>query len=165
MKETLHEMLNESILVELNVGKLYRLFYELYPEHAAFWWKIHLEEVNHAALVRSIKEHFEPAGKIPTGLISSSIEKLQASNIVIVTLIKQYSDTAPSVEEAFNMALNLELTVGEFHYQRFMDQDQNSVLDKTFQKLNKDDKNHAARLCSHMRHHDIAINDDIKDCC
>ena len=63
------------------------------------------------------------------------------------------------------MHLSLSLSAGEVHYQDFMDKDQNSVLNKTFQKLNQDDKNHAARLCSYMRRHGIEINDDLKDCC
>jgi len=165
MSNMLHKMLDESILLELNVAKLYRLFNELFPEHAVFWWKIHLEEKNHAALIRSIKEHFEPVGKVPTDLLSSSIEKLQDSNATITSLINRYVDVTPSVKEAFNAALKLELTAGEIHYQNFMNKNQGSVLNRIFQKLNNEDKNHAARLCAYMREHAIAIDEDLKDCC
>ncbi len=161
----LHKMLDESILLELNVAKLYHLFYELFSEHAVFWWEIHVEEKNHAALIRSIKEHFEPAGKVPTDLLSSSIEKLQDSNATITALIDQYKDVTPSVEDAFNTALKLELTAGEIHYQNFMDNNQSSALNRIFQRLNNEDKNHAVRLCSYMKHHFIVVNDDLKDGC
>jgi len=161
MKDTLSKMLDESIFLELNVAKLYLLFHEIFPEHAMFWWRLHLEEKNHAALIRSIKELFKPAGKIPTNLLSSSLQKLQDSNATITSLRDQYSDIKPSTEEAFNIALKLELTAGEIHYQEFMDKDQNSMLDKIFQKLNQDDKHHAIRLCAHMRHHNITIDGNL----
>jgi len=160
MKEKLSNMLHNSILLELNVGKLYQLFHTLFPEHEAFWWKLSLEEENHAALIKSIKEHFEPVGKIPDNLLSSSLQKLQDSNATIASLIEKYTAIPPSAEEAFNTALKLELTAGEIHYQDFMGKDQNSVINKTFQKLNQDDKNHAARLRSHMKKHNIAIHEE-----
>ena len=113
MDEKLSSMLHCSILLEMNVGKLYQLFHELFlSEHEAFWWKLHIEEENHAALIRSIKEHFEPAGMIPDNFLSSSLQKLQNSNAVITSLIDKYTETAPSAEEAFNNALKLELISG-----------------------------------------------------
>jgi len=165
MNHMLSSILDESLQLELNVANLYRLFHQSSSEHASFWWKLHLEENNHAALVRSIKEHFEPAGKTPDSLLSSSLQKLQESNTAITSLIEKYTENTPTAEEAFNTALKLELTAGEVHYQDFMDKDQNSVLNKTFQKLNRDDKNHAARLCAYMKQHGIAIHEDAKECC
>lgn len=113
MEEKLSVMLHSSIMLELNVGKLYRLFHETFPEHKSFWWKLHLEEENHAALIRSIKEHFGPIGKIPDNLLSSSLQTLHDSNSAITSLIDEYTETAPSAEEAFNIALKLELTAGD----------------------------------------------------
>jgi len=165
MTDKLSSLLDYSIMLELNIGRLYRLFHQIFPAHKTFWWQLHLEEENHAALIRSIKEHFEPVGKAPDGLLSSNLQKLQDSNATIISLIDQCTETAPSAEEAFNIALKIELTAGEIHYQGFMDKDQSSVLNKTFQRLNQNDKNHAARLCAHMEHANIAINDELKECC
>jgi len=165
MNDKLSSLLNSSILLELNVGRLYRLFHNTFPEHKKFWWQLHLEEENHASLIRAIKEHFEPIGKAPDDLLSSNLQKLQDSNATIISLIDRYTETAPSAEEAFNVALKLELTAGEIHYQDFMDKDQSSILNKIFQKLNQDDKNHVARLCAYMEHTNIAIDDELKECC
>jgi len=58
MDDNLTKLLEEAILLELHVSKLYLLFSKLFPEDADFWWQICLEEKNHAALLKSGKTLF-----------------------------------------------------------------------------------------------------------
>ncbi|MEA3487197.1 MAG: hypothetical protein U9R20_06020 [Thermodesulfobacteriota bacterium] len=65
-------LIEESINLELNIADLYFLFHELFPEDADFWWRLVLEEKNHAALIRSGKKYFEPVNKFPRNLLHHS---------------------------------------------------------------------------------------------
>jgi hypothetical protein len=46
-------MLEESVQLELNFGKLYSIFADLFSEDCGFWWRLGIEENNHASLLRS----------------------------------------------------------------------------------------------------------------
>jgi hypothetical protein len=63
--------LKESIDLELNIGDLYQLFSVKFPQDYDFWWKISIEEMNHAVLIESINDIFLPEGTSPI----DSIEK------------------------------------------------------------------------------------------
>ncbi|MBT8762374.1 hypothetical protein KFV02_00305 [Desulfohalobiaceae bacterium Ax17] len=163
MQEEFSLLIDESIQLEHNIAKLYTIFHATFPEDADFWWQLVLEEKNHAALIRAGKESFAPIGKFPVELLSSSLQKLRDANKKAVALARKCLDTPPSREEAFNIALEFEQSAGEIHFQRFMEKKTDVQLIKIFQKLNKDDKNHATRLRSYMEKHGIRIrkpNDD-----
>ena len=150
-------LFDESIQLELNVAKLYETFYHAFPEDAHFWWKLVLEEKNHASLLQSGKDRFEPLGEFPIEMMSPSIQELKSVNSEIQDIIKKYQDTIPSREDAFNIALKLEQSAGELHFQQFMEKESESELDKIFQRLNRDDKDHAVKLRGYMNSHDINI--------
>ena len=48
----LEKIIDESILLELNISELYKVFNQAFPEDAYFWWQLSEEEENHAALIR-----------------------------------------------------------------------------------------------------------------
>ena len=70
----------ESIKLELRVADLYLLFHKLFPQDAKFWWKLVLEEKNHASLVISGKYFFEPQGKFPHGILEPDLQKQKDAN-------------------------------------------------------------------------------------
>ena len=150
MKEGLTHLVEESIQIELNVAELYMLFKAVFPEDADFWWRLALEEKNHAALVRSIKESFLPVGVLPDKLLSSSLQELRKVNAKILDLIVKFRNSPPSRGESFRIAFELEESAAEIHFQEFMENAPSSTIEEMFQKLNKDDKDHAARIRSYM---------------
>lgn len=160
MDTQLLRVVDASIQLELNVADLYGVFHTAFPQHAEFWWKILLEERNHAALIRSAKEQFAPVGKFPTDLITSQLSELTAVNSKLESLVEKYKHAAPSESEAFSVALLLEQSAGEVHYQKFMEADtdegQGNSLSKIFQQLNVHDKDHAQRISHYMDSHGIA---------
>jgi len=151
------EIVDESINLELNASRLYTLFHETFPEHAGLWWGLVVEEKNHAALLRSIKECFAPAEIFPAELLASSLQVIQKNNAELLRLIKQFEKVPPTVEESFRVALELEQSAGEAHYQQFMGRQVESRIDLIFQKLNKEDKNHAERLLAYMKNKGISV--------
>jgi len=153
-------LIEESINLELNVADLYLLFNKLFPEDADFWWELSLEEKNHGALLRSGKEVFLPRNKFPHDLIEDRLHVLVDINSEINSLIKKYEVNPPSREKAFNVALNIENSAGELHFQRFMDKEANLKIDDIFKQLNKDDKNHAKRISSYMKRNGIRLQSE-----
>ena len=155
MEEDLIPLIKESINLELNVAELYLAFYNLFPEDAAFWWKLTLEEENHAALLRTGKELYLPRNKFPRDLVHILLQDLIDKNKELNSLIEEYENNPPSREEAFNIALRIENSAYELHYQRFMDKEPSSRMEEIFQQLNQDDKNHVEKISAYMKHHNI----------
>ena len=157
MENDFISLIDESIKLELNVSDLYLLFFKLFPEDSDFWWKLVLEEKNHAALIRSGKEYFEPLKKFPRDLLANSLQKVKDTNRNLKSMIKKLESAAPLRQEAFNIALKLETSAGELHFQNFMNKEESLKIDDIFKQLNKDDKDHAMRISSYMEKHDIPL--------
>jgi len=155
MDTKLSAVIDESINLELNVAALYNVFCRSFPEDVDFWWNLVIEENNHAALLKSIRDIFIPGDVLPAELISSSLRDLQNTNADLMKRIGQYKETPPSREEAFRVAVQLEQSAGEIHYQRFMKKESDSGVDRVFQRLNRDDKDHAERILSYMKENNI----------
>jgi ferritin len=157
MEEDYISLIDESIKLELNVADLYLLFFNSFPEDADFWWKLVLEERNHAALIRSGKEYFEPLNKFPYDLLANSLQKVKDTNSKLKSLIKELESVSPSRQEAFNIAFDLENSAGELHFQNFMNKEKSLKIDNIFKQLNQDDKDHALRISLYMKNHDIPL--------
>ncbi|MFC1551601.1 rubrerythrin family protein [Candidatus Latescibacterota bacterium] len=155
MIKHLKQTIDESINLELNISELYLIFNHAFQEDAYFWWELSEEELNHAELIRK-------AGRIdilPDGILSellhSILQDLIDDNIEVISFINKYKLKAPSREEAFSVALEIEKSASEKHFQKFMANYSDNVLFQLFQKLNKDDKDHYDRIHSYMIEHGI----------
>jgi len=155
MTEDFYPLLDETTQLELNAAELYRIFHVAFPDDADFWWKLHLEEKNHAALIRAGREDFLPVGKFPLDMVSQQLEEVKRANFVLATLISKYQDAPPLRQEAFQTALLLEESTAELHFQKFMSKEADSKLDEIFQQLNREDRDHAIRIRSYMEDHEI----------
>ncbi len=157
MENNFISLIDESINLELNVSNLYSLFFKLFPEDADFWWQLVLEEKNHAALIQSGKEYFEPLNKFPYDLLANSLEEVKDMNSSLKSMIQKLESAPPPREDAFNIAFELENSAGELHFQNFMNKEENLKIDDIFKQLNKDDKDHALRIALYMEKHGIPL--------
>jgi hypothetical protein len=146
--------IDEAINLELNVAELYTVFCKAFPKDFDFWWKLSEEENNHAALLRSLKRIGPVIGEIPGEIFPHKLEELIAANTSICAIIKKFKKN-PSRKEAFNIALEIEKSAGEMHFQTFMKRDSLPEDYDVFQKLNNDDIDHAARIQQYMTEHNI----------
>ena len=144
------QLANEAMQLEYNISKLYMVFRDSHPEDAEFWWKLTLEESNHAALIKSGMDYFMPEGYFPDEIFPS-MEELQKTNRELVSLLEKYINHLPSRETAFNLALKIELSAAEIHFQNTMTKQTDSEVLKLFQRLNQDDKDHAKRIQAYMK--------------
>jgi hypothetical protein len=157
MDQKLLLLFDESIQLESNVADLYVMFQDDFPEDADFWKTLIIEERNHSALLKSGKEHFAPVDTFPVDMLSAVLEELKDTNTNLVKLISQYQDKSPSREAAFNVALRIEQSAGEIHFQQFMQKKADSHYAELFQRINGYDKDHEKRIRTYMKNHAIAI--------
>ncbi len=151
MDHAIRLFLKESIELELNIGDLYQLFSVKFPEDYDFWWKISIEEMNHAALIESINDVFINEGIEPMDSIEIQTKDLHRMNISVKSRIERYKLVPPTRLEAFKYGLKLENSAGESHFEIFMTSVSDSPVVKIFQKLNGEDKNHAVRIENYMK--------------
>lgn len=139
-------LLDEYRHLEMLMCDLYIIFRGKFPEDADFWWMISQEEMNHASLIMSVKEAFVPLGKIPSFVEKITFETVFNENQKAKSVIEDAKTRPISREEAFKMALELENSAMEQHYQEFMQESDSGAIDEIFQKLNGCDKDHAQRI-------------------
>lgn len=150
MKIEISQFLEETIQLELNVSELYQFYYARFPEDSQFWWSLSMEEINHASLIRTINDFIFPEGMFQIADIESETERIREVNRSIHYKIEEYQNQKPSRYEAFRYALSLENSSGELHFELFMNESVESRVEKIFQKLNGEDKNHASRIMDYM---------------
>ncbi|MFC1551838.1 rubrerythrin family protein [Candidatus Latescibacterota bacterium] len=155
MDKQLGHIIDESVQLELNVGELYKLFNRTFPEDAPFWDELYEEEQHHANLIRKVGGLDFLTYKIIPKMLSAKIDEIREANETICSCTDKYMANPPSREEAFNLALELEDSACEIHYQEFMENELDDMLTQTFQKLNADDKNHFLRIRAYMTEHGI----------
>jgi hypothetical protein len=150
MGADLDRYINQAIELELNVSDLYLLFYSLFPQDSNLWWALSIEEKNHAALLKNLKQLYHVSNELPPGIIPENIDDLENTNKEILSNFDNFK-TKPSRERALEYAIHLEESAGEAHYQAFAESNNLSENFEVFRILNMDDKNHALRIQNYMR--------------
>ncbi len=151
MDKRLSQLLDESIKLELKIGDLYLSFSRTFTQDREFWFWLAQEENNHAALLKSAKLEFVDAGYFPSEMLNSNLNSLIKSNQQILDVIKRQKQKVLSRAATFKMALKIEGLAGEVDFHRAIEKEADSPALKLFQKLNRDDKNHARRIRKYMR--------------
>lgn len=145
-------LLEESVQLELNLGKLYRFFSNYFSEDNDFWWRLGLEENNHASLLKSGIIFLE-SGIFPENWSFANMDSIFQSNKYINELLERYENKGLKRKEAFQIALELEQSAAESHYQEAMVspeiQDSSGLID-IFRNLNRYDKNHLQKIQDYM---------------
>ena len=144
MSNQVLDLIDEAIKLELNMSNLYSIFNEYIQEDKAFWYRISIEEKNHAALLKTAKD-FIRFNKFPRGLLPENLDVLKESNKKVKDMIDRFI-LNPDRILAFEMAIEIEKSAGEIHFQLFMEKKVNNNINDIFQRLNQADKDHAQRI-------------------
>lgn len=156
MAPTLATLLDESIQLELNLARLYDQFNVHFSEDEDFWWQLSMEERSHAALLQQEKKQPQPLAFFPENLLAKDLMALQANNAFILEQAGRFASAPCSREEAFNLALKIEMSAGEAHFQEFMESETGSLTADIFKQLASEDQNHARRIREYMQEQGIA---------
>jgi len=151
MESKIVELLNQSIALELNAAKMYMLFSTKFPEEHAFWWELSMEEENHASLLRSGRDFFLSQDLFPEEILCNKVSILEATNVKLEEVYGQCQKDNLTINDAANIALWIETSAGEYHFQTAMSKNADDKMLDIFQTLNNDDKDHALRVKVFMR--------------
>lgn len=142
-------LIDEAIRMELNIGELYLLFYSQRKDDSQFWWTLAIEEENHAALLKTVKQMEHMNVDIPLEFLPAKLEELEKSNQEVLSAYDEFK-THPDRTRAFQFAFRIENSAGELHYNTFMVNASDSSVAGVFKKLNGMDVDHAARIREYM---------------
>jgi len=139
----MEKYLNEAIQLELNVAKLYMLFYIKLKIN--FWYELSIEEFNHASLLKTAKTFLN--NNID---VSDLVDKTITNQIIefnkLFTDLEEDFLSDPTLEKSKEIGIFIENSAAESHYQSVMSIITDSKIMKIFQQLNKDDKDHLQKI-------------------
>lgn len=159
MSDEFQKLIDEAIRLELNMAELYMLFFRKFPGDSHFWWDLAMEEKNHAALLKTVKQMNISQVDIPRDLLPPGIEEVQSSNQKILQALDEFQIT-PDRNRAFQFALMAENGAGELHYNTYMKNAPDSEITSIFKKLNGDDIDHAERIRQYIIDHQIPESEE-----
>lgn len=151
MKYALEQFIDEAIQLELNAAEIYSIFSEAIPEDANFWATLAWEEKNHAAVLKTGKDVLMPIDQFPGEILPNVIQTLVDTNNGLNSLKEKFAETKPDRETAFAIAIKIESSAGEQHFQRVMDSPSDSNIIKILQDLCEDDIHHLSRIREYMK--------------
>ena len=154
---TIKELLNEAINLELNIQDLYVFYSKTYSRDHTFWWKLQLEEGNHASLLKAMRERLQEtliqdASSIlsdiqdASSILSEDYEELKKANDLIKTTLTKWKSKPASQSEAYQFALKIEQSAQELHLQNTIEQVSELEIIELFKKLTGADRDHAKRI-------------------
>lgn len=140
------EVLEESIILEENIAKLYRKYSAIYSKDKAFWKKMVIEEVKHGSLLKGIKNIYLGGKSFPENMLYDDVQEIKDANKEIENYLVKLAEENISLLEAYEFAYKIENSAYELHYEKEMQLPASSDLMEMFQKLNHFDKDHARRV-------------------
>jgi rubrerythrin len=144
---TIEELLNEAINLELNIQDLYVFYSKTYSRDHTFWWKLQLEEGNHASLLKAIRKRSQETLILDaSSILSEDYEELKKANDLIKTTLTKWKSKPASQSEAYQFALKIEQSAQELHLQNTIEQESELEIIKLFKKLTGADRDHAKRI-------------------
>jgi CheY-like chemotaxis protein len=150
MQYALEQFIDEAIQLELNAAEIYSIFSETIPEDANFWAILAWEEKNHASVMKTGKEVLIPMDKFPMEILPNVIQTIVDTNRWLNSLKEKFAEIKPDRETAFAIAIKIESSAGEQHFQRVMENPSDSNMVKILQELCEDDINHLSRIREYM---------------
>ena len=105
---------------------------------------------NHADLIVIGRGTSLVKPEFPVELLAPSVDILYEANNKLILMLKECKKQRPSREKTFHIALEIEQLAGELHFQLAMEKPLTSTIMEIFQKMNKDDKEHADRIRAYM---------------
>jgi CheY-like chemotaxis protein len=151
MKYALEQFIDEAIQLELNAAEIYSIFSEAIPEDANFWATLAWDEKNHAAVLKTGKDVLMPIEQFPGEILPNVVQALVDTNNWLNSLKEKFSELKPDREAAFSIAIKIESSAGEQHFQRVMEAPSDSNIIKILQELCEDDIHHLSRIREYMK--------------
>lgn len=148
--KNLLDILNESIHYELDTYNTYILFAQTLQSDAEFWETLAEEELNHTSVLRKIQQFYQGDSTIIDIISVKDVHAIQESRRYLEKLIEKFKEN-PNLKMACNIGMEIEKSVVEKSYQKFMSKITDDRIIKLFQTLNGEEKNHFKRIQKHSQ--------------
>ena len=139
------EILIESINFELDTYHVYTLFSETFEKDSEFWNTLAEEELNHTSVLRKIRQFYQGDTKVIDIISADDVNAIKETRKYLKNLVQKFKE-APSVKMAYEIAIEIENSVVESKYQKFMSKVTDDRIIKLFQALNGDEFDHLKRI-------------------
>lgn len=140
------EIFEELIKLELNVADLYLLFSNNLENYKGVWYKLAIEEFNHASILKTALEFYESDLNVLEYFINDQISNNIKNTNKNFDKYKLDFLNNKTIENAKKIALIIESSDSEINYNKIMINNQNNEILNVLKKLNKDDHDHYERI-------------------
>jgi len=144
------ETVELMIDLETQVGKIYSMFAEQFCEDRDFWARLAEEEMEHASLLRTHLEFLVESKPVFDSLAPEKKETFLAVHRRITAILAEIKTVQVTRMDAHSVALQIEQSAGEAHFQETIERDDPRVPVAVFANLASADKDHARRIQEHM---------------
>lgn len=125
-KHLVLEILDQASSLEKIMADMYTLFEKSFAEDSSFWKQLAYEELNHAALLKSVRNNPIMSNQFIHDASSDFLQEIVTAKEWATSLLIKFSEVNPDRLTAFNTAIDAEKTAGELHYQSIMTKESDS---------------------------------------
>jgi CheY-like chemotaxis protein len=90
-------------------------------------------------------------GQFPVEILPDVIQVIVDTNLWLNSLKEKFAEVKPDRKTAFSIAIKIESSAGEQHFQRVMESPSDSNVIRIFQELCEDDIHHLSRIREYMK--------------
>lgn len=144
----INAIIDAAIELENTLSGMYAYFSNRFPEDFNFWDQLRLEELNHASLIRTIKD-LSKINLFPEDLVMEDLDEYER---VIEDINNSMNDQGiPDRKSALKFAFSIEKSSGELHYQKTATKKDPDEITRIFIRLNGMDLDHAKRIREYQK--------------
>ena len=154
-KNLILEFLDQASSLETIMADMYTLFEKSFAEDADFWKELAYEELNHAALIKSVSSNPAMSEQFIHDAPNDLFQEVIKAKEWAASLVIKFSEVKPDRTTAFNTAIEAEKTAGELYFQSIMTKESDSWLIKVLQELNEYERDHLKRIEEYVKEKNI----------
>ena len=148
--ESIKLLLEESAQFEIDAYEIYSVFKSSVQKDADFWEQLANEELAHAGLLKKCLTLYSEDDEVTNIISVKEIGIIKKARKKIKQFMMEFQND-PLPHTACNMALEVENSIVENSYQKFMDSMPNNDLKQLFQLLNGKEKDHINRINDYFK--------------
>lgn len=146
MEARIEAIFEETLLMERQTARYYRLLAKEFESDAVLWSGLASEEEYHAVIVRAGKDSLFTLELFPIEALDLNLANIQKFNAGLEASLLHYESTPPTRNAAFRKAIELEGSSGEYYFQLAIESTAQSPALATLRDLAGNENNHANRI-------------------
>jgi rubrerythrin len=151
MNRELSERIEACVAVELLAAEIYLILADSFPAERDFFMDLCQQEQEHADIL-TIGMGFQRVGEVPDYIVPESFLRIYETFKLARDIKKKLENEKVSLKGALSMALELEDSIAERHFQDiFSHAESDSYIINKLKTLQSDSKRHADKIKDFMK--------------